>query len=139
MRLIGVDLDAEQLAGAVDGADHDRRQVRDELARPASGAGCPRSAPSHQSVADAAVPKIAIRRQFERGRIERHLLQLAADHVGDRQRDVAALVHRRHRRRGLVGKPALEQKPHDVGVLVDQLDIMLDAAADDLTRGVLSR
>ena len=57
------------------------------------------------------------RRQFERGRVGRHVLELAADHVGDRKGDVAALVDRRHRRRGLVGEPALQQKAHDVRVL----------------------
>ena len=42
-RQLGIDLDAQQLTGAVDGADHDRRQVGDELVgRHAARAGAGR-------------------------------------------------------------------------------------------------
>ncbi len=83
--------------------------------------GLSSSAPSHQSVAEAAVPKVANAASSIAAPVELHLAQLVVEHVGHRQGDVAALVQRPHRGLGLVGEPALHQEPHDVRVLVDQV------------------
>ena len=74
-------------------------------------------APNHQSVADAAVPKIANAASSNAAGSSSMSSQLAAEHVGHRQGDVAALVDASHRGLGLLGEPALHQEAHHVGVL----------------------